>query len=572
MSAAKTRPSLLGGLLWTGLGVVCLLRTFSLVPDYWSMAARYWPILLILLGLGKIIDYYRRKDGVSIRFGEVFGILVLIVIGSVITRVEGSNLGHVLREMPISIGEVSVRPGQWIGTSFSFAQDASYPLTAGAPLRIENAYGLVSVLPGTDGEVRVRLRKVVYQNEEAQARRIADEIRLEGGPEIGSNVEAPQVKPEAEAPPKGKATNTAFLIRTNRDSLTSRDYRFNTEMEVFVPRKSSVTVSDSYGEVRVSGIEGRLNLSTTHNTLEVRDCVGEISASNRYAESRLVNLTGNLTVDARGRVYVESVKGDVLVRNEYSPVEIHDVSGKVTISDTDSSVSIDKVAKAVVVEAQGCQVSVSNVSDACKIVASHKRVHLSQIDSSVTMETRYATASLQDIKGNLDISSVSDRLTVENIGGYVKIKAEGSGVHADALVGPVEIFTNRKDVTVNNFENSCKVTNEYGDVTLSTGKLGKGELSVTNRNGGIELFLPENAAFQIDATARNGRVDSDFSGLEATQGPGDVSLLKGRLKAGGPKVTLDTEYSNIHIRTREEDSTGSPEPDSRKAKRGRQST
>lgn len=560
MTSKRRRPSLLGGLLWTGVGVFFLFRNFAVVPDFWSLAARYWPILLILLGLGKVIDYYRQKEGVSLRLGEVFGILILLLIGSAITRIEASNFGHVLRELPISIGEVSVRPGHWIGTSYSYTQEATYPVQASTPLRIENSYGLISVQPGSDGEIRVRLRKVVYQNEEGKAKAIADEIRLETGPEAKVEAEAP-VRPEAEAPPKSKGPASVFVIRTNRDSLSSKDYRFNTELEVFVPKKSTLTVDNSYGEVRVTGIEGKLDLATTHNALEVHDCTGDVTVSNRFAESRLFDLTGNVTVNARGSVNVSGIKGDVLVRNEYSPIDIREVTGKVTVSDTDSRVTVDTVAKAVVIDAPGCQVTASNISETCKVIASHKRIQLTQIDSNVLLDTKYASVGLKNIKGNLDATSNSDRLTLDNVGGYVKVKAEGSGIHADVIKGPVEIITNRKEVTVNNFENSCRITNEFGDVTLSTGSLGKGDLSVKNRNGNIDVFLPDNAAFQIDATARNGNVESDFTGLSSTQGPGDVGMLKGRLKTGGPKIVLETEYSNIRVRTRETDNADNPQPE-----------
>ena len=44
---------MLGALLWLGLGVLFLLRNFGIGPDLWSLAGRYWPILLILLGLGE---------------------------------------------------------------------------------------------------------------------------------------------------------------------------------------------------------------------------------------------------------------------------------------------------------------------------------------------------------------------------------------------------------------------------------------------------------------------------------------------------------------------------------------
>ena len=88
----RRRPSLLGALLWISLGVLFLLQNFGIGPDFWSLAGRYWPVLLILLGLGKVIDYFLEKDAVSIRIGEIFGILLLLLVGSAITRISDSHV------------------------------------------------------------------------------------------------------------------------------------------------------------------------------------------------------------------------------------------------------------------------------------------------------------------------------------------------------------------------------------------------------------------------------------------------------------------------------------------------
>ncbi len=568
MSHIRRRPSLLGGLLWLGLGTLFLMRNFSIGPDIWSMAGRYWPILLILLGLGKVVDYYRQKEGISIRLGEVVGILILLLIGTAVTKISNSHFSRMISEIPIEIGGSSVQPGHWIGTSYSYNEENTYPITASTPLRVENSYGQVIISPGSDGEVRVRLRKVVFHNEEAKAKGIAGEIKLEAGLEGGGTPEAVPVKPEAEPSVKGKP-ESVFVVRTNRDSLSAKDYRFNTEMEVFIPKKSRLAVRNQYGEVRAVSLEGKLDLSTTHNPLEVHDCAGDVQLSNRYSESRILNHKGNATIDTRGRVYVETIKGDLVVRDEYAAVEIRDVEGKVTVSNTDSSVSVEKVTKPVVIEGQGCQVTATGLGDTLKLSTSHKRVQVENVASNVNMDTRYANVSVREVKGNLDFASNSDHISLDDIRGYLKIKADGSDVQANAVAGSVEIFTTRKDVTVNNFANSCKIVNEYGDVTLSTGSAIKGDLSVKNKNGDIELFLPESAAFQIDATARNGRVDSDFPGLEATVGSSAVGLLKGRTKNGAARIVLDTEYSNIHLRTRENDEEKDTGDDGGKKRRAR---
>ena len=110
------RPSLLGGLLWIGLGVLFLLRNLSIGPDLWSMIARYWPILLILLGLAKVIEYFWKKQGVSIRIGEVLGILLILLVGTAITKISSSAAGmnrpSILRRAS-TMSRTYLRIGPW---------------------------------------------------------------------------------------------------------------------------------------------------------------------------------------------------------------------------------------------------------------------------------------------------------------------------------------------------------------------------------------------------------------------------------------------------------------------------
>jgi DUF4097 and DUF4098 domain-containing protein YvlB len=531
-AARKTRrkccPSLLGGLLWLCLGFLFLLRNFGIGPDFWSMASRYWPILLILLGLGKVIDYFRQKGGISFRFGEVFGLLLVLIIGSAISRIPNSAMKDIMWMTPITIGGTDVS----LGNSYAYTQETSYPLPPGLLIRIENSNGLVTVSPGSDREVRVRMRKAIFENDEARAKQIAGEIQIQGGEE-------------------GKAEASAFVIRTNREDLSSKNYRFNTDMEIVVPKQAQLEVRNSFGGVNVSGLDGKIDIESSHQPLEVRDCSGSFKITNRYAESRLTGLTGNVSIDARGRVTLETIKGDVDVRNEYSPVSVSDVEGKVTVANTEGNITLDHISKPVVVDARGSQVMATNLGDSLKITGSHRRVQITDVTGNVNLSSGYLTATLKRIKGNIDINSNSDRLSLDDIGGYVKAVAQSSSLRVTTVGGPVDISTTLKDVIVNNFSMSCKVTNEYGDVTLSTASLAKENIDIKGKNGDITLFLPPGSAFQIDATARNGHITTDFAGLEPVSGAGDITTLKGRmLKTGGPRIQLENENSDIFIRTR----------------------
>ncbi len=547
--AYKRRPSLLGGLLWATVGLLFLLRNFGIGPDVWSVIGRFWPVLLILLGLGKIIEYFMKRDSVAIRVGEIIGILILLLIGTAVSRVsESRNFARLLQEIPVEVGGTPMRPGQWFGDSHTYSEEVAYPLESSLPIRVENAYGQVTITPGSDREIRVRLRKVVYADE-ARAKSFAAEIHLTGATENRGSSSA-EVKPEAE--PGKKSGSAVFVLRTNRDSLSSRDTMFNTDMELLVPRDAQVQVVNSYGEVRATGLNGKLDLSTTHRSLEVRDCSGQFNIMSRYAECRLTNLKGDVTVDGRGKIYLEDIRGNVTVTNEYSPLDIANIDGILNVSVTEGNLKVEKVTKPVVIDAKGAKVEVSGLQDTLRIKSSHRDIEISDVAAAVTIESRYSTLNLKNVKGSVSINSNSDSIEADDIGGSFVMKARGSGIRAAGVRGPLDIQTTLKDVVVNDFGDQCTVRNEYAGISVSSQKLGKGDLNIKNHNGDVELYLPEGASFSIDAIARNGSVESDYAGLAPTTSA-NVGSLKARVKTGNPKITLETDSSDIHVyRTRED--------------------
>ena len=539
----KRRPSLLGSLLWIGIGILLLLWNFGIGLDFWSLIGRYWPVLLILLGLGKVLEFYLKKEAISIRFGEIIGILILVLAGTLINGLSKSNFVQFFRDWQVQLGGTSVKPGQWIGESHSYTEEATYPIDHSMPIRVENSYGSISISPGSDREIQVRLRKNIYAKE-SRARSIADEIHLIS--EVERNAEpASTLKPDAKP---GKTPNAEyFLVQTNRDDLTSKNYMYNTDMEILVPKDSNLQVVNAFGEIRIAGITGDLDLDASHRALEVRDCTGgEFTITTRYADSRLTNLTGNVAFNGRGRINLDTIKGNVRVTNEYSPTEILNVDGTVTVSNTDGNIRVEGITESVVIDARGSQVRVGDVKSSLKVTASHKNVDIFNIDSDVTVDSRYCTLSLKDVKGNAEIRSNSDRVSADEIQGSLKLKARASSIRLNRIRGPLEVQNSLKEIIVNDLSESCTISNEYADVSVSALHLDKGNLDIKNRNGGIDLFLPEGESFSINATARNGRIDTDYNGLESVR-EDRTAVLRSKVRMGGPNITLDTQYGNIHI-------------------------
>ncbi len=89
--------------------------------------------------------------------------------------------------------------------------------------------------------------------------------------------------------------------------------------------------------------------------------------------------------------------------------------------------------------------------------------------------------------------------------------------------------------------------NEFAGINVSSRKLGKGDVILKNRNGDVELYLPENASFLIDAVcqrmAKWNRITQDWG----PQGTMRSSAVKSKVKTGGPKITVETQYGSIRI-------------------------
>src|SRR6202035_3833734 len=93
---ARRLGSITGALFLIGLGVFFLLMNLMPNFDPWSTLFRYWPIVLILLGLGKMWDAYRARQNPGSKAGDSSGTIVallvfLLIIGLAVMAGKGGS-------------------------------------------------------------------------------------------------------------------------------------------------------------------------------------------------------------------------------------------------------------------------------------------------------------------------------------------------------------------------------------------------------------------------------------------------------------------------------------------------
>jgi hypothetical protein len=60
MNSAKTR-SLAGPLVLIGIGIIFLIHNLTEI-NILRLIWPYWPLVLILIGVSKLVEYYKRKN------------------------------------------------------------------------------------------------------------------------------------------------------------------------------------------------------------------------------------------------------------------------------------------------------------------------------------------------------------------------------------------------------------------------------------------------------------------------------------------------------------------------------
>jgi hypothetical protein len=115
------------------------------------------------------------------------------------------------------------------------------------------------------------------------------------------------------------------------------------------------------------------------------------------------------------------------------------------------------------------------------------------------------------------------------------------------LVGPVRLVTQSRDVHLEGFTDSLSLESVRGDVELQPGRVPLPRIDAHSGSGAIELILPENAAFQLQATAQHGDAVNDFGEPIETQVEGRAAVLRGA-QGDGPPIRIVADRGSVAVR------------------------
>jgi len=444
------RRSLAGPFVLIILGTIFLMATMRVlsIGRLAHLFANYWPALLIVWGVIKLIEHQRaQREGYrasGIGGGGVVLVVMIVVFGLIATQIEHVNWSGLHDQFNFDDSDFS----NIFGQSYNFNDHLEQDFPAGASLKIIDTHGAVSVHASDDNKIAVVVRKRVGADNQNDA----DKYDHETKPAI---------------------TTIGGLVTIDAKAEAAGDHPVETDLDISVPRKAQVSIVSRRGDVNVSGRDGGVDIAAQHSDTTVDDVNANVKVNQE-----------------KGSVKIEQITGDVHVQGRVNEVSVADVKGAVQLDG----------------EFQ-------------------ESIKLARISKTVIFKSSRTDMEFSRIEGELNLDS--DEL------------------HAEQITGPLHLTTRSKNIRLEQLSGDVRLQDDNGAVEVGMRTLGN--VQIDNRNGDIQLSLPDKAGFRLDAHTRDGEIRSDFSELKVSNDEHEAKA-SGSVGNASSHIVLNNEHNSIEIR------------------------
>jgi hypothetical protein len=280
--------SIVGPFVLIALGAIFLLNNVRPDLKLFSLFAKYWPFLLIGLGVLRLLEVLAYAAGSKplpmrgFSAGEILLIILLCIVGTAVF--------HFRRPWgPFRIGP---RTMEIFGEAFDYPASQEKAIAENSRILFDNVRGNVRVNGGDAAEIKITGHKTIRAYNKADADAVNDQSPLE------VIVQGDRV-----------------IVRTNQERVTD-EHKMSTDLEVTVPRGASVEGRGRYGD------------------FDITDITGGVQIASDNAGVRLNKIGGNAKVDVKRSdiVRVVDVKGMVEVLGRGGDLELENIDGPVTVN------------------------------------------------------------------------------------------------------------------------------------------------------------------------------------------------------------------------------------------------
>ena len=451
MAPPPRRPrSFAGPFVLIVIGFVFLLSTMHVlsVGRLAHLFANYWPVLLILWGVIKIVEHMQaQRQGArasGIGAGGVVLIVMIVVFGLIATQLERVNWSGMRDDFNFDDNDFS---HLFNGNTYNYDDHLEQDFPAGASLKVIDTRGAVSVHASDDNKITVVVRKRVGAENQTDA----DKYNGETKPVI---------------------TGIGGLVTVDAKADGAGDHAVETDLDISVPRKVAVSVNSHRGDVNIAGRDGNVDISAQRSDTSVEDVTGSVKIS-----------------QDKGTVRVQQITGDVHVGSRLNEVSVSDVKGSLQLEgEFQESVKLERIAKTVTFKSSRTDMEFSRLDGSLELDADELRadqvtgpLHLTTRSKNIRLDSVSGDVRLQDDNGSVEIAMRAvGNVQIDNRNGTVQLSLpDKAGFRLDARVRDGEIQSDFPELKVSNEDRESRASGSVGN--------GLSHVVINNQHEGVEI-------------------------------------------------------------------------------------
>jgi DUF4097 and DUF4098 domain-containing protein YvlB len=446
----RPRGSIVGPLILITIGVLFLARTAWPAFSVLEFVSVYWPYLLIVWGGLQIIEISVRAarggplPGNGISAGGWFLVLLISIFGFAAYEIHGPESWW--RRASFDQGM------EWFGEAHDFTvAQQSRPAPKNPRIVIEEFRGSAKI-SGTD----------------------TNTVALSGHKTIRAMTDMDARKSDSGTPIEIVSQGNTITIRMNQQKASDK-VRVTTDLDLTVPRGSSLQASGQSGDFDVSGIDGDVKISSDNAGVRLQDIGGNVFVDTRRGDVvRCADVKG--TVELKGHssdVELEKIAGQVTINGAYSgTITLRDLARPLHVDNFNTTVEVQKVngqitmdrgsfsAQQIVGPAQltthATDVEIAGFTDALQVTVDKGDITLRPAKAALSrMNVRTGSGNIElalPDTAKFDLTASTDRGEIENdFGAPLKIEPVGRGARLLGTVGmgpALNLNTDRGTITV----------------------------------------------------------------------------------------------------------------------------
>ncbi len=426
----RRRRSIAGPLVLIIIGVVFLLGTMRVVSmdQLGELFARYWPLLIILWGVVKLIEHHQaQKEGTrapGIGGGGIFLLIMLILLGLGATKAARVNWGELRDQIDLGDGDF-----QLFGHSYSYDDELAQAFPAGATLRVSNDHGAVQVNASTDDQIKV----VVHKRVAAERQQDADKWNEATKPQISVN---------------------DHTVTLNANTQGAGEHPVVTDLEITIPRKAAVVISARRGDISVVGRDGDVDLSGQRGDTTASDINGKVSVSMVHGSARISQASGDVAVQGHGdEVSLQEIKGNARITGEFDSIKLAKIANPVFFKSARTDMEFTRLDGDL--DMDSGDLRATDLAGPFRLLTRSKDVRLTGVNGDVRLQNENGSVEVHVNKvGSMDVSNRNSEIEV-----YLPDK---SGFQVEARARGGEIESDFRDLKIENADDNGSATGTIG--------------------------------------------------------------------------------------------------------------